>query len=128
MHLTFFRAYLIIHFNFPNNISIKLRFIEELKSSIIAPCNMKAHYTRYKCNRSKCSCPNYSIFFMCRPKGTFSFRCSPPHSQTKGQLPQVIYLCKPLLIFEEKFIASFSNKDIFTVSKISLRYYVLMAI
>lgn len=78
--------------------STKLRFLEELKSSIIAPWNMKAHSTRYQRNRSKCSCPDCYIFVMCRPKGTFSFCYIPTHSQTTGQLPHVI-LSKPFVLY-----------------------------
>lgn len=90
VQLAFFRAHLTT--------STKLRFLEELKSSIIVPYNMKAHCTRYQRNRSKCSCPDYYIFFMCRPKGTFSFCYIPTHSQTKGSSPHVI-LSKPFLLY-----------------------------
>lgn len=76
VQLALFRAHLTI--------STKLRFLEELKSSIIAPYNTKAHCTRHQRNRSQCSCPDYYIFFMCRPKGTFAFCYIPTHSQTKG--------------------------------------------
>lgn len=106
VHLVFFRACLILHFNFPNNTSTKLSSQKNGTPRLRrAPCTC---VTQGPGGRRRCPRPSYHISPSAGHRTPFLLlRCRLVSPVILSQLF--------LFIFGGRFIASFPNKDISTV-------------
>lgn len=92
---------------------MEVRVLEELKSAIFAPCNMKARDPRHRRTRSTCSCPNYCIFMRRLFKGyLFPFAAFQLILKHKASDPRFFPNCL-FFIFKESLLHP-SPIDIFT--------------